>query len=211
VQKGLPPIERILAGNPKTLQQFEDVYKKSFVSKTLPSIFTPATLKERKLLQKSVNPSRARRLVSKGTALATEGLTNIGIAAVDPLTAGVNVSKRLIASEGMAKTFKPVRKLQTNLKRKLVQEPIQEATITGIKGAYKKPGRLKRFIRRDVINPLTADISQTAGEAANLLSTQVPQLGNLKFPKPLPKAIPPGIPKVKAPSSFTPIKTPAIA
>ena len=144
------------------LQELSNQYKKSKVSKIMPELFKDLSLKE------SMRLSQAS---AKGKGLAhlpSEVVGNAMIYQGDPAAAGFNVFKRFISSPTIKKT--PIlNKVQNKISKKMMRDPLKKAWEQGLQGAYKEPRGLKKFVHRDLINPLHDDINNLTGNIGNTI------------------------------------------
>lgn len=144
------------------LQELSNQYKKSKVSKIMPELFKDLSLKE------SMRLSQAS---AKGKGLAhlpSEVVGNAMIYQGDPAAAGFNVLKRFISSPTIKKT--PIlNKVQNKISKKMMRDPLKKAWEQGLQGAYKEPRGFKKFVHRDLINPLHDDINNLTGNIGNTI------------------------------------------
>lgn len=115
-------------------------------------------------------PTKWNKAIHKATDVGTEAVGNLAVAAVDPVTAGVNVAKRVITSEQAGHKVPLLKRVQGLFNRKVIAEPAQANYAKGVAGAPVVTKNSPSSLVKDyALNPVTSSIVSGAGEAGQVI------------------------------------------
>ncbi len=142
--------------NSKTPLRLSHAYKGSYISKAVPHFFRESSV------------ATTNKTVNNYAHLVPEAALNAGLAYLDPISAGFNMTKRIATSPSLSKV-PGINKVQKGLAKILIHKPFEHAWKEGLAGNYKEMGKIKKFLFRDVFNPLDYDMHETVGKLGQAL------------------------------------------
>lgn len=96
-------------------------------------------------------------------------LSNVGIAAADPVTAGINATKAAISSETLKKKVPAVAALNKKMADKVIMSPSQKAYQRGLEGKDTFGGKIGNFAQTYAVNPISGQASKLGNELGKVV------------------------------------------